>query len=308
MYRRQSILLPTNSVRRAVGAGPPGESQLKQMIKKAGRSAVRGLVRALNSNRAGRYVYTQVLTSAMERSQEVTHGGVPMRFAVPNMQNVWRIDTFSSKEPETLEWIDRIPKGSVVWDIGANVGLYAVYAAKARGCRVIAFEPSVFNLELLARNIVLNDLTRQIIIVPLPLSDERSSNTMNMTSTEWGAALSTFGKDYGHDGTALKKVFEYQVVGLSMSDAVEFLHLPQPDYIKLDVDGIEHLILSGGAAVLRAVKGVLIEINDNFREQAEGCSAQLTAAGLTMVDKRHSDMVENSDFRGAFNQIWARKS
>lgn len=281
---------------------------MKQMIKSVGRSAVRSLVRALGTNRAGRYLYSQVLTSAMERAQDVTHGGIRMRFAVPNMQNVWRANTFSSKEPETLEWVDRIPKGSVLWDIGANVGLYAVYAAKARGCRVIAFEPSVFNLELLARNIVLNGLTREVTIVPLPLSEERASNTMNMTSTEWGAALSTFGQDYGHDGAALRKVFEYQVVGLSMTDAVEFLHLPQPDYIKLDVDGIEHLILRGGAPVLRGVKGVLIEVNDNFREQAEGCSAQLTAAGLTMVEKRHSDMVENSDFRGAFNQIWARKS
>jgi len=73
---------------------------------------------------------------------------------------------FATKEPETLEWIDRIPEKSVLWDIGANVGLYSCYAAKARGCRVFAFEPSVFNLEILARNIFLNQLTDQITIVP----------------------------------------------------------------------------------------------------------------------------------------------
>ena len=57
-----------------------------------------------------------------------------------------------------------------------------------------AFEPSVFNLELLARNIFGNDLVRQITIVPLPLSDTLAVNTLNMTSTEWGGALSSFGQ------------------------------------------------------------------------------------------------------------------
>ena len=107
-------------------------------------------------------------------------------FVVPNVINHYRIDTFSTKEPETLEWIDKIPQGSVLWDIGSNIGLYSCYAAKARGCRVFAFEPSVFNLELLARNIFLNGLTDQVTIVPLPLSDALSFSTLNMSSTEWG--------------------------------------------------------------------------------------------------------------------------
>jgi FkbM family methyltransferase len=54
-----------------------------------------------------------------------------------------------------------MPRGSVLWDIGANVGLYSCYAVKARDCRVFAFEPSVFNLELLARNIFLNGIADQ---------------------------------------------------------------------------------------------------------------------------------------------------
>ena len=45
-------------------------------------------------------------------------------------------ESFSKKEPDTLAWIDLIPEGSLIWDIGANVGLYSVYAAKARNCKV----------------------------------------------------------------------------------------------------------------------------------------------------------------------------
>ena len=44
-----------------------------------------------------------------------------------------------------------------------------------------------------------------------------------------------------------------------MVDAVNPLNIPQPDYIKMDVDGIEHLILKGGISILDKVKGLLVE-------------------------------------------------
>ena len=39
-----------------------------------------------------------------------------------------RIKTYATKEPETLQWIDEFEKGSVLWDIGANIGLLSVHA------------------------------------------------------------------------------------------------------------------------------------------------------------------------------------
>ncbi len=121
-----------------------------------------------------------------------------------------------------------------------------------------------------------------------------------------GGALSTFGQAYGHDGQPMRKVFEFQTIGISMVDALELLKIPQPDYIKMDVDGIEHLILQGGQAILQQVQGVLIEINDEFVEQSQSCASYLKKAGLTLVDKRHSQMVEEGAFKSAFNQIWSR--
>lgn len=237
----------------------------------------------------GRYLFEQVLSTALNRTSTVKHNGLSL--------------TFSTKEPETLEWIDRMEQGSLVWDIGANVGLYSCYAAKARGCIVWAFEPSVFNLELLARNIFLNDLTPQVVIVPLPLSDRLATSTLNMSMTEWGGAMSTFGESYTHDGNPLVKVFEFRTLGLSMDDAVTRLDMAQPDYIKMDVDGIEHLILKGGLAVLSRVKGVLIEINEEFTKQSVDSFKYLSEAGLELVEKRHSEMFTNTI---VFNQIWRR--
>lgn len=254
----------------------------------------------------GRHLYAQVIDSAMSRTQKVTHGGTTLVFSIPNALSRYRAGSFSTKEPETLEWIDAIPQGSVLWDIGANVGIYSCYAAKARGCRVFAFEPSVFNLELLARNVHLNHLAEQVTIIPLPLSGELAVSRLNMTSTDWGGALSTFGQAYGHDGKPIRKVFEYPTIGLSMIDAVRLLQIPQPDYIKMDVDGIEHLILKGGIPVLRAARSILIEINDAFTIQAEDATKYLQEAGLSLRDKRHADYfdADSGPAKYTFNQIW----
>lgn len=279
---------------------------MKNLVKWVLRTLVCGVAKLLQLGAVGRNLDAQLLAMMTTRTEEVVHGGVRLTFTTPNEQNRWRARTFATKEPETLEWIDTVPRGAVLWDVGANVGLYTCYAAKARGCEVIAFEPSVFNLEMLARNVVLNGLTRQVTLMPLPLSGRLAVSQLNMTSTEWGGALSTFGESFGHDGRALRPIFEYQTLGVSMQDAVELLRLPWPDYIKMDVDGIEHLILSGGDAVLARVEGILIEVNDDFREQAVGCAEQLARAGLTLVEKRHSPIVTETEFRGAFNQIWAR--
>ena len=97
------------------------------------------------------------------------------------------------------------------------------------------------------------------------------------------------------------------MLGISISDAIDKFEIPQPDYIKMDVDGVEHLIPSGRSEVIANVKGILLEINDNFTEQATISTKLLENAGLVLVDKKHSLEAElNPEFNCVYNQIWAR--
>jgi len=270
------------------------------------RRLIESLVKVLGSTRLGKAISEALIKAGLERVETVQSRGVVMKLAVPNSINRFRAKSFSSKEPETLDWIDQLPIGSKLWDIGANIGLYSIYAAQKRKCRVVAFEPSVFNLELLARNLFLNDLQNQASILPVALNDGLGINQLRMTTTEWGGALSSFGQSFGWDGLTMEPTFSFSTLGISMDEVVSLLRLDPPDFIKLDVDGIEHIILRGGKKVLAGVRGILLEINEGFHVQKEEAERHLKSAGLKLITKSHAPMFDNSQFANLFNQSWSR--
>lgn len=281
---------------------------LRNKIKKFVIRFAANFVRSARYTEGGRYFLDKLYSEIMNTKTELTHNGLSVRFVTPNKLCCWRVETFSTKEPETLEWIDQLPEGSIIWDVGANIGLYSIYAAKKRNCRVWAFEPSIFNLEMLARNIYINGLIDQICIVPLALSESNGASSLRMTTTEVGGALSTFGQEFGWDGNKIDEVFEFQTLGISMDEVISKFSIPLPDYIKMDVDGLEHFILRGGNDVLQNISGILIEINDDFTEQSMQCRKLLNEAGLVLKKKGHSMLVSstNTGFSNCYNQIWSR--
>ena len=271
-------------------------------IKKFLNNYVKSIFHSFSRTYIGEKFCDFLLEAGMNNRVSVNHSNVEMLFASPNALTNYRYATFASKEPDTLNWIEKIPNGAVFWDIGANIGLYSVYAARKSGARVYAFEPSVFNTELLARNIFLNNLQKNISIISIPVSDNIGASMFNMSSTTWGGALHTFGKGIDQQGDKHDTVFEYQTFGMTMDGATRLLDIPAPDYIKIDVDGIEHFILRCGTEVLRNATSVLIEINDDFIEQANESFYHLTNAGLTLY--RKCDINSGNQY----NQWWIRRS
>jgi len=273
------------------------------ILKTLTKQAVSSAAGFLACSRVGAYVLMTFVRRLMENSSNVSHQGTEMSFSTPNALTRYRATSFSTKEPDTLTWLEGIPSDAVLWDVGANVGLYSVYAAKRNNARVFAFEPSVFNLELLARNIFLNELQGRITVIPVALSNVLGPSLFKMSSTAWGGALSTFGQDFDQHGGKLNSIFEYQTMGMTMDEAVRLLGIPAPRFIKIDVDGIEHLILSGASEVLKQVESVLVEINDDFAEQAEESTRHLISAGLALKKKCEMPGAGNQ-----YNQWWVRSN
>ena len=143
------------------------------------------------------------------------HGDVRMTFYTPNEVCRYRAETFSTKEPETLEWLDRFGGEGALYDIGANVGIYSIYFAKTHPGTVYAFEPSVLNLGLLGRNVSVNGVSTQVVIVPNPLTSSNQVADFHLSMLDEGGAMSTFGADFGHDGQPLDMRMEFRTTGMS---------------------------------------------------------------------------------------------
>ena len=124
---------------------------------------------------------------------KVTINNKIISFFCPNELTKWRVKTLYDKEPETLEWIDNFEENKqiIFWDIGANIGLYSIYAAvKFKNISVVSFEPSSSNLRILSRNISINKIENKIKICQLPLSEfSNHFSTMKETYFIEGSAM-----------------------------------------------------------------------------------------------------------------------
>ena len=252
--------------------------------------------------------------------QEISYKSIEIldkkvNFFVPNNLTLSRVNSFFTKEPETLEWINSFEKKEnlIFWDIGANIGLYSIYnSLKNPKSTTIAFEPSSSNLRVLTRNISINNLEKNIKVVSAPLTNtENTFQVMKEGKFVEGGALNTFGEEYDFNGKEFKSEMNYSLIGTTMNYLVQNSILEIPDYIKIDVDGIEHLILEGGDKVLRnkKIKSLSVEINENFEEQFKTTLLLMEKYEFKFLHKKRNDeftKIKSGIFARSYNYIFIR--
>lgn len=238
-----------------------------------------------------------------------------IKFFIPNQLTEYRVETFFTKEPDMLGWIDSFIKKDnlIFWDIGANIGLYSIYnALKNKSSTTISFEPSTSNLRCLSRNIAINNLENRIKIFSLPLTNmENEFFLMNESHFTEGGALNTFGQDYNFEGKKFTPEMKYQLLGTTVNYLLDNKILDIPDYIKIDVDGIEHLILEGSNKYLKnkKIKSIIVEINENFNEQYKRVLAIMEKSEFKILQKEQGLELSNNrniKFQKTSNFIFIR--
>ena len=239
-----------------------------------------------------------------------TRAGGPdftLTFYVPNALCLNRAKTFHTKEPETLSFLEEF-SGGVLWDVGANIGIYSVFYAGCCGGEVYSFEPAIPNLNVLAKNLYNNCDEGSYTIFPLALSDRAGVQSMHLKTQTVGGALHSFGVTFSHDGKAYSPEVAYRLPGFSGDFLVRNKMAKQPNVLKIDVDGTEHLILNGMKNILKSAecKAVLVEINENFEEQAISTARTLSDSGYSLVSKAHTSANPSPDMANVFNQIWTK--
>lgn len=199
--------------------------------------------------------------------------GLPIKLAAANQTIAWRAESFYSKEPDTVAWLTRMPKGSVLLDVGANIGIYTLAAAVGRGCKVYAFEPESQNYGNLNANIALNNVADRVTAYCAALTDHPGLDHLFLSrfDKDGGGSCHSYGEEVGFDLEYRPSPFTQGCVGLKLDELVEQGSIPVPDFIKIDVDGFEHKVVAGAMTTLSnpKVKEILIEINPNLESHRQ---------------------------------------
>lgn len=164
------------------------------------------------------------------------------------------------KEPGTVGWIEEFSKDDTVFDIGANVGAYSLIMSKFAK-KVYAFEPSVFNFNVLIKNVYTNKAPN-IVPLNIALSQYRKLGTFVYSSTETGGSGHSFGQ------SPVGGAYKQEIISCSIDEFVEDFKIEAPNHIKLDVDGIEYEILKGATETLsrKTFKSLMVEVDEKQEE------------------------------------------
>jgi FkbM family methyltransferase len=212
--------------------------------------------------------------------------------------------TLCTKEPQTIEWLETLGPEDTLWDIGANVGIYTVYAAAVRGTRVLAFEPQAANYALLNRNLELNGLSTLARAYCLAFSDTTEIGDLALRSSDFGASQATFGDhEVPHDTSFIQGMVGYTI------DAFVRDHAPPiPTHLKIDVDGIEEAIVIGAEALLAnpELRSVNIELDTMRPEEYARIRTRIESHGLRFVGHDHAYLRAGRDYKGPVNAFFER--
>ena len=207
----------------------------------------------------------------------------PIRLHVASRMENQRTSGFFDKEPDTIAWLDQLQPGDLFVDIGANIGVYSLYAAARRGARVLAFEPESQNYAALNRNIHVNRLGHAISALPIALSDQSGPTVLNLTAFRTGGSHSTVDEAVGEGGGAFSPAFVQGTVSETLDAVLAALDGGAPRFVKIDVDGAEARVIAGMAQLLGSgtLEQVLIELAPEQDSTDAEIATTLNTAGYT---------------------------
>ncbi len=197
--------------------------------------------------------------------------GQKYRIACPNKVNYWRSKTYLSKEPDVIEWIETFSADDIFYDVGANIGLYSIFAAKQGVKKVVAFEPEALNFALLNQNIFLNHEQDRIVSLNIGLSNDNKLDYLFIPNFEAGHSQNNIGKSMDMNRNEINFEHKQGVISYSLDQFLDKFPTYFPTRIKIDVDGFEHIIIQGALTTLKnlRVKSLMIEINEELKEDLE---------------------------------------
>lgn len=173
-----------------------------------------------------------------------------------------------------------VKEGDVFIDVGANVGMIALCAARlvGRSGKVIAFEPNAKAAAACEEHVRVNGLEDRVLLHRCGLSDRSGEAVLRVFDDHTGSG--TMAECPPAD---VNHVTDSPMVAVRRGDEVLPLAMTAPVFVKIDVEGFEPRVIAGMERFIGAVRpgllmeanaGLLARANHSFRELAVPLSRQ----------------------------------
>ena len=243
--------------------------------------------------------------------QMVTEGSGGLRYRYGSLFEYRRIKTERPWDAPIVEWIRAFRPADVFFDIGANIGGFALQAGALHGdtIAVYAFEPAADSFASLAQNILLNRLERVVTPIPVGLFDQTRLQPFHYHKLGAGEGRNTLGQPIDYARRKFKPVAVQPVLTFSLDDLVERGGLPRPTRIKLDVEGSERQVLAGA---VRTITSGPCELWVELTEAVEGdpipdqLAAFLRDCGFELARRVFHEHAADSGFPRVHDALFVR--
>lgn len=214
--------------------------------------------------------------TVIKRRLPSTFGSIPL-YVSPDAQLKYLNVTF---DDDLLRIVSAyVRNDSVVWDVGANVGVFTLAAAAtAIEGQVIAIEPDIWLANLICKSLALNpDLGTRVRVLPAAFSDHNGAASFLIAKR--GRASNALESAGGRSqmGGVREKAF---VPTLTLDTLLDCC--PAPTFIKIDVEGAELHVLMGGRRMLTEIRPMIyIEVEGS---ETQAVTALFVANNYALFD------------------------
>lgn len=240
------------------------------------RGRVKRRLRGTLAYHAAYRAYCVLLAVAMPDTYQFQAGGQTVSMAATSgAEAVSLLHTTRKEQPVLDRFAAECQPNDVVWDVGANLGVYSCVAATA-GATVIAFEPFPETAARIPENARMAGCDRQITAVSKALDSSSGRIPLGVERTEVGTQTPARALA---DDSGTQTV---EVPATTGDAATE--QWPPPDVLKIDVEGAEHAVLDGMTGALEGVRCLFVEAHGGH--EADRLREWLAARGFA-VDELH---------------------
>jgi FkbM family methyltransferase len=213
----------------------------------------------------------------LKRHLPADFGSVPILVSPDAALSFWKTRTKSDLFDFAHEFVQA---GSVVWDVGANVGLMSIAAAQRAGVagKVMAIEPDIWLAALLRKSAAMQPPTSaRIQVIPAAVFDSPTIASFNVAKR---GRASNFLSAAGGSTQAGGVRETVSVLTITLDWLLE--QGVAPDVLKIDVEGAESNVLKGAQRVLAEARTVvLIEV---YEKSADEVTEMFLRYGYSLFD------------------------